>query len=134
MTPPTGIVVTGRHFRLAILESPYAGDVDANVAYARQCVRHCLERGDSPIASHLLFTQPGILDDGVPAERELGIDAGLAWGRAADVTVVYVDRGISRGMKEGIRRACREGRPVEFYLVGEKGPVSVDPELYEVAS
>jgi hypothetical protein len=41
-------------------------------------------RGEAPIASHLLYTQPGVLNDGVPAERAHGIEAGLAWLRAAD--------------------------------------------------
>lgn len=100
--------------RRVILESPYAGDVEANVAYARAAVRDCIFRGESPMASHLLFTQPGVLDDSVPAERQLGIEAGLSWGAEAAATVVYTDRGISRGMKQGIERAEREGRPVEY--------------------
>lgn len=99
--------------RLVILESPYAGDVEANVAYARACMADCLRRGEAPLASHLLYTQPGVLDDDQPEERALGIAAGLAWGRCADATVVYVDRGISTGMAEGMRRADAEGRPVE---------------------
>lgn len=100
--------------RRVILESPYAGDIETNVAYARAAVRDCVLRGDAPIASHLLFTQPGILRDDVPEERALGIEAGLAWGAEAEATVVYVDRGISRGMQYGIERAQREGRPVEY--------------------
>jgi hypothetical protein len=100
--------------RRVIIESPYSGDVDANVAYARRCVRDSLLRGESPIASHLLYTQPGILRDEVPEERRLGIDAGLAWGAVADVTAVYVDRGISPGMDEGIKNAREAGRYVEF--------------------
>ena len=63
-----------------ILESPYAGDVERNVAYARACLRDSLLRGEAPIASHLLYTQPGVLDDQIPEERQMGIDAGLAWG------------------------------------------------------
>jgi len=35
----------------------------------------------------------------VPAERKLGIDAGLAWRDVAEASVVYVDRGISSGMQ-----------------------------------
>lgn len=97
-----------------ILESPYAGDVEENVKYARLCVRDSLSRGEAPIASHLLYTQPGILDDNVPEERQWGIDAGLAWGKGADKTVVYTDRGISRGMQYGIAAAEKDGRPVEF--------------------
>lgn len=69
--------------RLVIIESPFAGDVEKNIRYARACVRDSLLRGESPIASHLLYTQEGILNDDVPAERQHGIDAGLAWRRRA---------------------------------------------------
>jgi hypothetical protein len=100
--------------RLVILESPYAGDVEANEAYARLCVRDSLSRGEAPIASHLLYTQPGILDDTNPKERQWGIDAGLAWGIVADATVVYTDIGMSTGMKHGISDAELSLRPVEY--------------------
>lgn len=110
---------TQHGFRLVILESPYAGDIEANVAYARACVRDALSLGDAPIASHLLYTQPGILDDGIPYQRAWGIDAGLAWGRVAQATVVYTDRGISRGMQLGIDRAIQEGRKVEYRTLPE---------------
>lgn len=84
--------------RRVILESPYAGDVDANLAYARQKLRQLVLRGDAPIASHLLLTQPGILDDNNKAERETGISAGLEWYSAADVIVFAAGRGWSPGM------------------------------------
>lgn len=101
-----------------ILESPYAADspegVAANVLYARLCLRDSLLRGEAPIASHLLYTQEGVLDDRIPDERRLGIEAGLAWGAEPDVlTAVYTDHGISRGMKLGIERARTQGRRVE---------------------
>lgn len=103
--------------RRVILESPYRGrtseETDLNVAYARACLRDCLLRGEAPIASHLLYTQEGVLDDGDAEERTAGIEAGLAWGAVADATVVYVDRGMSPGMKLGIERAGREGRAVD---------------------
>jgi hypothetical protein len=97
-----------------ILESPYAGDVHANVAYARACVRDSLLRGEAPIASHLLYTQPGVLDDSDEGHRKLGITAGLAWGKVAEMTVVYTDLGISPGMTQGIDRAKEEGRSIEY--------------------
>lgn len=110
--------------RRVILESPYAGKgwcapmrwwrTWRNVRYARRCVRHALAAGDSPIASHLLYTQRGILRDGVPAERAWGIQAGLAWQSVAKATVVYVDRGLSFGMQQGISSARSKGLPVEF--------------------
>lgn len=104
--------------RLVILESPFAAStpegVLANISYARACMRDCLMRGDAPYASYLLYTQVGVLDDDVPNERALGIEAGLLWGAKASATVVYVDRGVSRGMRMGIERAEREGRPIEW--------------------
>lgn len=84
-------------YATVIIESPYAGDIDRNIKYARQCVKDSLNRGESPIASHLLYTQEGILDDSLPNEK-LGIDAGLAWKSVADKHVFYTDYGYSAGM------------------------------------
>lgn len=100
--------------RLVYLESPYAGDVEKNIQYARACMRDCVLRGESPFASHLLYTQPGILDDNIIEERRLGMEAGFAWALVVDSTVVYTDLGISKGMQEGIRRAEEAGRVVEY--------------------
>jgi hypothetical protein len=99
---------------LVILESPYGGDVERNVRYARAALRDCLKRGEAPMVSHLLYTQPGVLDDNDPVERKHGIEAGLAWGRMASRTVVYGDLGISEGMRIGISRAAAEGRAIEY--------------------
>ncbi len=100
--------------KLVVIESPYAGDVDANVAYAKRCVMDCLHRGESPYASHLFFTQHGLLDDLNAAERTQGIHAGFAWGARADAVVVYVDRGVSRGMEQGVARALEANQPIEY--------------------
>ena len=99
---------------LVIIESPYAGNIEANVKFARACVRDSLSKGEAPIASHLLYTQEGILRDDVPEERNWGIEAGLAWGRKANKTIVYTNLGISDGMKKGIQRALDEDREVEY--------------------
>lgn len=99
---------------IVILESPYAGDVERNVRYARACLRDCLLRGEAPFASHLLYTQPGVLDDGLPEERARGIAAGFAFRPVAAKTVVYTDLGTSFGMRQGIEDAVRFGRPVEY--------------------
>lgn len=100
--------------KLVILESPYAGDVEANIKFARACMRDCLLRGEAPIASHLLYTQPGVLDDSIPSERAHGIAAGLAWRFFADYSVFYTDKGWSKGMFEALHSAVREGLPVMF--------------------
>lgn len=100
--------------RLVIVESPYAGDVERNVKYARACIRDCLMRGEAPYASHLLYTQEGVLNDDIQEERMHGIHAGFAWRQVADATIVYTDLGISSGMKYGIEDAEKRGVPVEF--------------------
>lgn len=94
--------------KLVILESPYQGRgetegeiwarTELNVEYARRCVRDCLLRGEAPIASHLLYTQKGILRDDVAEERAQGIAAGLAWLPVSNYSVFYTDRGWSTGM------------------------------------
>ena len=103
--------------RLVIIESPFAAsdprDQIRNVDYVRAAMRDCLMRGEAPLASHILYTQPGVLNDSDPAERLLGIEAGLEWGTFAEATIVYIDLGISPGMAKGIDRARLDGRPVE---------------------
>src|SRR6516164_7757228 len=103
--------------RRVVVESPYKGNLLQrwlNRRYARRCLRDCLDRGEAPFASHLLYTQPGVLDDAHPAERVIGIAAGLAWGAMAAATVVYTDRGISPGMRQGIEHAKRCQRWIEY--------------------
>ncbi len=107
--------------RRVILESPYASDtpegLERNLRYARAAMRDCLMRGEAPYASHLLYTQDGVLDDKAPEQRKLGIEAGLEWGRIAEATVVYIDLGISPGMTQGMTRATALGRPCEIRML-----------------
>ena len=100
--------------RLVIIESPYAGDVEKNLQYLRAAMKDCLHRGEAPYASHGLYTQPGVLDDTIPEEREMGIQAGFAFRCIGDATVVYTDLGTSGGMHYGINHAKKVGRPVEY--------------------
>lgn len=120
-----------------LIESPYAGDVLRNVIYARMCTRDSLERGEAPLASHLLYTQEGILNDAIGTERTSGVRAGWAWGVGAEASVIYIDYGISEGMKDGIRKAVDEERPIfSRRLFGDKRGLSVEKilnliEMYE---
>jgi len=117
-----------------ILESPYKGNIntlttkhgiDAAIdlyeikvmfeqfrQYAHRCVLDCLKRDESPVASHLIFTQ--MLDDKIPSQRSLGIQAGFAWHKAADYCVVYTDFGISEGMRRGIENAEKAGLNIHY--------------------
>lgn len=102
--------------KLVILESPFAGDVERNIDYARKCVRDSLMRGEAPIASHLLYTQKGILNDLIPPGRQWGIDAGLEWKKVAEKHVFYVDYGMSEGMKYA-KKNIKGGVDVEFRTI-----------------
>ena len=113
-----------------VIESPYAGHVDRNVAYARQAMRDSIMRGEAPIASHLIYTQPGILHDDVLSERETGIKAGFAWWSVADLIVFYSDLGWSPGMTQALARCVDERRPFEVRNIvsgkvwhSDKGPI-----------
>lgn len=97
-----------------IIESPYRGLVAANLAYARLCMLESFSRGEAPIAFHLLYTQPGILDDNDPMQREWGIGVSHLWIERADAMAVYTDLGISEGMQWGIDVAEAAKIPV-FY-------------------
>lgn len=103
--------------KIVILESPYAGDVERNIEYARRAMLDSLMRGEAPMASHLLYTQ--VLDDNIPDDRTMGIEAGLAWRDASEGTVVYTNHGISTGMQYGIDRAKAAGKPIEYRRISE---------------
>lgn len=100
--------------RRVILESPFGQDPRKMIAYARACLKDSISRGEAPLASHLLYTQPGVLDDDKPSERELGIALGFAYYRFVDAAVVYKDFGISTGMQAGIDFAVDLGLPIEY--------------------
>ena len=95
-----------------IIESPYAGSIELNVRYARECLKDSLERGEAPIASHLLHTQ--VLDDNIPKERRVGIIAGLEWISVCDKLAVYTDLGISSGMSNAIDIAIINNIEIEY--------------------
>ena len=104
-----------------IIESPYSGytkiDVNINIDYARRCLWDSLLRGEAPFASHLLYTQ--VLDDQSPIQRELGMDRSLQWYKNADLVAVYIDFGISSGMKRGVEHAESIGIPIEERLIND---------------
>ncbi len=100
-----------------VLESPFRGNREANLDFALRCLRDCLNRGEAPIASHLLY--PRVLDDDDDEQRALGIAAGHAWIPIADRMVVYDDLGYSPGMQAGVSAAHAAGIPVEFRTLEE---------------
>ena len=131
--------------RRVIVESPYRTPDPATflrfLTYARAAVRDSITRGEAPFASHLLYTQPEVMharatwfDDADDALRQVGIDAGLAWGAAAELCAVYADCGITLGMMQGVAAAEVAGIPIEWRSLPQWGSLSApEPACGECA-
>jgi len=102
---------------LIIIESPFAGDMETHIEYAKRCLKHSLDKGEVPFASHLIYTQ--VLDDTDPPQRKLGMEAGFEILKRSDYSVVYQDYGISGGMKAGIELAESLGHEIIYRTIGE---------------
>lgn len=98
-----------------IVESPYAGEIQRNEIYAEFCCHDCLvNHGESPYASHILYTRRHVLRDEIPEERKLGIEAGFEWRDVAEQSNFYMDFGTSSGMELGIQDCVDKGKPYEI--------------------
>ena len=64
-----------RENKLVYIASPYAGDVEKNVEFAKSACRYAVAEGHTPIAVHLMY--PRFLNDGDPEERSKGLRMGL---------------------------------------------------------
>lgn len=91
--------------------SRYAGDVEANVAAAIGYCRKVIRDGYMPIASHLLY--PQMLDDNIPAERELGLLFGLALLRMCDE--VWVFGKVTPGVSSEIEEAKKLKKEIRYF-------------------
>lgn len=99
-----------------IIESPFKATTKKQSLiykkYLKDCIKNSLSRGEAPFASHGFYTE--VLDDSNPEERKQGMEAGFAWGEVADLVAVYVDYGISDGMRLGLNRAQNNFIHIEF--------------------
>ena len=99
------------------LESPYGGDIERNKRYLQACIRDCLNREETPYASHQMLTDA--LRDSDTEQRQWGIAAGFAMREVMNCTVVYTNLGISGGMRQGITHAKVIRHPVEYRTLPE---------------
>lgn len=103
--------------RRVMIESPYAGDRERNLAYLRKAIRNSsLDFGEAPFASHRMYTDA--LDDDRPDERAAGIGGGFAWWSVAELVVFYIDLGWSPGMEAALERCRALGMPYVFRSFG----------------
>lgn len=115
-----------------VIESPFAGtdeEVRRNIKYARACINDSLVRGEAPYASHLFFPQPGVLDDNLPNDRIKGINAGLEITKDFDLTAVYCDLGISKGMNYELERSKSIGRTIEKRFLGKNWEINYENRI-----
>lgn len=105
---------------LVIIESPYRAkltkDLIRNRRYALAAVAHSLSLGESPFASHVLYTDA--LNDHKEIDRQRGMEAGWAIYPKADLIAYYIDLGISEGMLEGMQVAGKYGIPTVKRKIG----------------
>jgi len=118
-------VTTMEKRRPVVVESPFAGDIHKNVAYARRCMRDSVSRGEAPFLPHLLYTQR-VDGDGWAAEkkdssdpghwvsRRVGLEMAEAWRAVADATILYLDLGKTSGMALAETEALASGQKVEY--------------------
>lgn len=100
--------------RKVYVASPFAGDTEANTRKAVEYCRMVIDAGYMPLASHLLY--PQMLNDKIPAERELGLMFGLALLRMCDE--VWVFGPVSSGMAQEIEEAKRLKKKLVYKEVG----------------
>jgi len=109
--------------KLIYIASPYAGDVERNMEFARAACRYCIAQGHTPVAVHLLYTQ--LLNDSIPEERETGLKLGHHVLERCDELWCCGDR-ISAGMSAEIGEAGKLGKPIrqvpEAMILGAQKP------------
>ncbi len=95
--------------KIVYIASPYAGDTESNIEFAKAACLLAMEEGNTPLAAHLLY--PQMLDDTVPKQRALGIKMGLKLLETCSELWLCGSR-ISSGMQEELKAAWRHGIPV----------------------
>lgn len=95
--------------KLVYIASPYAGDVEKNVEFAKQACRFAMGHGCTPVAAHLMY--PQFLNDADPKEREAGMRMGLRILAECDELWMCGDEA-SPGMREEKAAAMEMGIPV----------------------
>ena len=102
-----------RAFRpIVYICSPFAGDIEGNIANAKRYCRFAVDSGYIPIAVHLLF--PQFMNDADPDERELALFFGNAIMSKCSEVWVFGER-ISSGMASEIKRAKWKNYRIRYF-------------------
>jgi len=107
---------------IIMVESPFAGDVERNIIYARRAMRYVIDRGHVPIVPHLMY--PQVMDDTDPEERARALHMCDILRLRAHETWFFVDYGMSKGMKIA-EKWCLDSPgiipPHDFLTIGKNG-------------
>ena len=110
--------------KLIYIASPYAGEIEKNVAFAKSACRFAINQGYIPVAPHLLY--PQMLNDSDPAEREIGLRLGHGVLEHCGELWCCGNR-ISHGMEQEISAAEKLGIPIRNFtheqIMDEPAPV-----------
>ena len=98
-----------RYYPLVYICSPFSGDVENNVIKARTYSRYALDKGNIPIAPHLLF--PQFMSD--ESERRLAMHFNYVLLGKCEEVWVFGDH-ISPGMAEEIKIAKKRKMKIRY--------------------
>lgn len=93
--------------KVVYIASPYRGNVEENVKFARECCRKVVEEGNVPIAPHLLF--PQFMSDDTERDKAIAMNKELI-ARCDELWACGWE--ISPGMKAEIEEAFRLHKPI----------------------
>ena len=97
---------------LVYIASPFAGEMEYNIAMARAYCRFAVSKGCIPLAPHLLF--PQFMDDCDTEQRELGLVFALILLSKCDELWIFGER-ISEGMTVEIAKAKKLGMSIKYH-------------------
>lgn len=117
-----------RDKKLVYIASPYAGDIENNIAFAKAACRYAIAQGKTPIAVHLLY--PQILDDSNSIDRTFGLKLGLEVMERCDELWMCGDQ-TSAGMLEELEQAKNMSLPIR-YLSRDQIMEKPDPVWYAI--
>lgn len=107
---------------IILLESPYLHehpiDGEEYSIYLSRCLRDSLKRGEAPIATHAMYTRPGVLNLSI-GEATLATLASDDLAELIPITVAYTDYGITEKMDLGLDRAGRWKHTIEYREIGK---------------
>ena len=97
---------------LVYICSPFSGDIKNNNKRTRAFCRFALDKGNIPLAPHLMF--PQFMNDKDEKERELAIFMDIIlMGKCQEVWVL--GDVISRGMSIEIEKAKKRRQPIRYF-------------------